>query len=99
MNSTRLRFHYGYVIVACCCLMMDINVGISFSCAGIFYRPVSESLGIPVGEFGIYMSIMYITSTIFLHFAGRLLERYSSRWLFAANAAAMGLIYLSFASM
>ena len=95
MNSTRLRFHYGYVIVACCCLMMGINVGISFSCAGIFYRPVSESLGIPVGEFGIYMSIMYITSTIFLPFAGRLLERYSSRWLFAANAAAMGLIYIS----
>lgn len=78
MNSTRLRFHYGYVIVACCCLMMGVNVGISFSCAGIFYRPVSESLGIPVGEFGIYMSIMYITSTIFLPFAGRLLERYSS---------------------
>lgn len=95
MNSTRLRFHYGYVIVACCCLMMGVNVGISFSCAGIFYRPVSESLGIPVGEFGIYMSIMYITSTIFLPFAGRLLERYSSRWLFAANAAAMGLIYVS----
>lgn len=95
MNSTRLRFHYGYVIVACCCLMMGVNVGISFSCAGIFYRPVSESLGIPVGEFGIYMSIMYITSTIFLPFTGRLLERYSSRWLFAANAAAMGLIYIS----
>lgn len=95
MNSTRLRFHYGYVIVACCCLMMGVNVGISFSCAGIFYRPVSESLGIPVGEFGIYMSIMYITSTISLPFAGRLLERYSSRWLFTANAAAMGLIYVS----
>lgn len=95
MNSTRLRFHYGYVIVACCCLMMGINVGISFSCAGIFYRPVSESLGIPVGEFGIYMSIMYITSTISLPLAGRLLERYKSRWLFTANAAAMGLIYVS----
>ncbi len=89
------KMHYGYIIVACCCLMMGVNVGLSFSCAGIFYRPVSESLGVAVGEFGIYMSVMYITSTLMLPMAGRLLERYSARWLFTANAALMGLIFIS----
>ena len=89
------KFHYGYIIVACCCLMMGVNVGLSFSCAGIFYRPVSESLGVAVGEFGIYMSVMYVTSTLMLPLAGRLLERYSARWLFTGSAAAMGLVFIS----
>lgn len=91
------RFHYGFIIVACCCLMMGINVGLTFSCAGIFYRPVSESLGVAVGEFGIYMSMMYVTSSLMLSVAGRLLERYSARWLFSANSALMGLTFLSMA--
>ncbi len=91
------RLHYGFIIVACCCLMMGINVGLTFSCAGIFYRPVSESLGVAVGEFGIYMSVMYVTSSLMLSIAGRLLERYSARWLFSANSALMGLTFLSMA--
>lgn len=86
--------HYGFVIVACCCLMMGVNVGLTFSCAGIFYRPVSESLGVTVGEFGIYMSIMYVTSTLMLPAAGRMLERLSARWLFTASSALMGLTFL-----
>lgn len=89
------KMYYGFVIVACCCLMMGVNVGLSFSCAGIFYRPVSESLGVPVGEFGIYMSVMYVTSTLMLPAAGRMLERFSSRMLFSVSAALMGLTFIS----
>lgn len=86
-----LPFHYGYVIVACCCLMMGVNVGLTFSCAGIFYQPVSQSLGVPVGQFGIYMSILYITSTIMLTYAGRILEKFDARWIFTGASALMGL--------
>lgn len=89
------RVHYAYVIVACCCLMMGINVGLSFSCAGIFYQPVSESLGVPVGEFGIYMSIMYVTSSLMLPLAGKMLERFSARTLFAVSSAVMGLDFIA----
>lgn len=87
--------HYGFVIVACCCLMMGINVGLTFSCAGIFYRPVSESLGVPVGEFGIYMSVMYVTSTLMLSVAGGMLEKWSARWLFTGSALLMGLTFVA----
>lgn len=87
-------FHYGFIIVACCCLMMGVNIGLSFSCAGIFYKPVSESLGVSVGEFGIYMSIMYIASTLMLPMAGKMIERWSARWLLTGSCALMGLVYL-----
>ena len=91
VGAAESRMHYGFVIVACCCLMMGVCVGLTFSCAGIFYKPVSESLGVPVGEFGIYMSVMYITSTLMLSVAGNMIEKYSARKLFAGNAAVMGL--------
>ncbi|MDE6098526.1 MAG: MFS transporter [Muribaculaceae bacterium] len=89
------RLHYGFIIVGCCCLMMGINVGLTFSCAGIFYQPVSAALGVPVGEFGIYMSVMYVTSTLMLSVAGGMLERWSARWLFTLNSALMGCTFVA----
>ncbi len=103
MNSQRLsdtgekrigRFHYGFIIVACCCLMMGVNIGITFSCAGIFYKPVSSSLGVSVGEFGLYMSIMYIASTLVLPIGGKLIDHYSARWLLTGSSAVMGLTFI-----
>ncbi len=87
--------HYAYVILICCCLMMSVNVGLSFSCAGIYYSPVSQSLGVTVGEFGIYMSIMYVTSSLMLPLAGKMLERYSARMLFSVSSAVMGIDFLA----
>ena len=89
--------HYGFVIVICCCLMMGINIGLSFSCAGIFYRPVSTDLGVSVGAFGIYMSLMYVASTLMLPLAGKLMERGSARRLLAGSSALMGLTFLGMA--
>lgn len=75
------KIHYAFVIAACCCLMMGVNVGLTFSCAGIFYKPVTADLGITVGSFGLYMTFMYIASSLMLPVAGRLLDRYSARCL------------------
>ncbi len=91
------KMHYGFVIVACCCLMMGVNIGLSFSCAGIFYEPVSQAIGVSVGKFGIYMSIMYIASSLMLPLAGQMIERMSARLLFTGSCALMGLTYLAMA--
>ena len=45
-------------------MIMFVIVGLVMSCAGIFYRPVSEDLGVDVGEFGIYMSLNFLVSTL-----------------------------------
>lgn len=92
MKGTKL--HYGYVIVACCCLIMGVNVGLTFSCAGIFFQPVSEALGVPVGEFSIYISVMYVTSALMLPLAGKMMERGSARWCLAGASALMGAAFV-----
>lgn len=86
------RLHYGYVIVICCCLIMGFDVGISMSCAGIFYPPVSKALGVEVGTFSLYMSFSFLTSALMLSMAGKLLQKYSSRWLLTFNSGVLGLI-------
>lgn len=94
-GNARKKAHYGYVIVVCCCLIMGFDVGISMSCAGIFYPPVSEALGVARGTFSLYMSFSFLTSALMLSVAGRLLQRYSARWLLTLNSVALGVIIAS----
>lgn len=88
-NSSKI--HYGYVIVLCCFLIMFVIVGLIMSCAGIFYKPVSEELGVDIGKFGLYMSLNFLFSTLTLSFAGRLMERYSARIILSVSSAVAGL--------
>lgn len=95
--TTRKGMHYGFIIVVCCCLMMGINIGLAFSCAGIFYKPVSSAIGVSVGEFGLYMSFMYVASTLMLSIGGKMIEKYSARLLLSGSSALMGLTFIGMA--
>lgn len=90
-------FHYAYIIVACCCLIMGIDVGLMMSCAGIFYEPVCKDLGITVGKLSWYMSFSFLTSSLMLPLAGKLMERYSARLLLTLNSAILGVAMCSMA--
>ncbi len=90
-----IRFHYGYVIAFCCCLIMGVIIGLVMSCAGIFYGPVSTELGISVGSFGLYMTFVYAFSFLMLSVAGKLMDRYSARWLLTISAAVVGALYMT----
>lgn len=88
------KFHYGYVIVFCCCLIMGVIIGLVMSCAGIFYNPVSTELGVSVGSFGLYMTFVYALSFLMLSIAGKLLDKYSARWLLTGSAAVVRVLYV-----
>jgi sugar phosphate permease len=92
--ATQPKFHYGYIIVFCCCLIMGINIGLVMSCAGIFYKPVSSALGISLGDFGLYMTFIYVFSFLMLSIAGKLMDKYSARWLLTGSSGIVGLLYL-----
>ena len=93
MKQTNI--HYGYVIVFCCCLIMGIDVGLPMSCAGIFYQPVSEELGVTVGKFGLYMSFNFLASTLMLSIAGKMMERFSARLLLSLSSIVLGLTFVA----
>ncbi len=92
--STLKRIHYGYVIVFCCCLIMAVNVSLMMGCAGIFYEPVSKSLGVTVGTFGLYLSVVHLSSALMLSVAGKLMERYRARLLLTVSVTAVDLTFI-----
>ena len=96
MTKTKLNnFHYGYIIVFCCCLIMGINIGFVMSCAGIFYQPVSDELGVSVGKFGLYMSFNYLASILMLSVAGKLMAKFSARMLLTVSSGVLGFCFIS----
>lgn len=90
-NKGMKKLHYGYIIIFCCCLMMGIDVGLSVSCAGIFYQPVSQSLGISFDSFGIYMSIMFVCSSLLLSTAGEIMTKVGARKTLTISSVILGL--------
>jgi MFS family permease len=97
-TTKKKKFHYGYLIVLSCFIGCFAPVALVFSCAGIFYRPVSASLGVGMGTLTIYMTAMGITSLIFMPFAGKLLQKLDVRIVLSAAAILVGgsLIAMSF---
>lgn len=87
--------HYGYVIVFCCCLIMAVNAGLAMTCAGVFYKPVSEDIGASVGEFGLYMSFNFLASSLMLSVAGRMLVRYGARLMLSLCSGVMGACFIA----
>ena len=89
-----LKFHYGYIIVFCCFLIMGVNIGLVMSCAGIFYGPVTSELGVSVGDFGLYVTFIFVFSALMLSIAGKLIDKFSARWLLTISSAIVGVVYL-----
>lgn len=73
---------------------MGVNIGLVMSCAGIFYKSVSASLSVSVGSFGLYMTFVYATSFLMLSVAGKMIDKYSARWILTASSGILGLVYL-----
>lgn len=88
--STGKKSLFPYLVVAtgiACCIGPS---ALAFSCAGIFYTPVSEALGVGRGVFTIYMTILCLAMTITLPFAGKLLEKKDVRVLLSAAVVLVG---------
>lgn len=72
-----------------CCLMMATCTGIWFNTAGIFYNTVSADLGVGLGNLSLYITISYVSTTLFLPFAGRILEKVDAKIIYAVSSLLM----------
>lgn len=81
---------FPYLVVATGCALCLGPITLTFSCAGIFYTPVSEALGVGKGTFALYMTCFYIAQTIALPFMGRLMDRGDLRIVLSVAVVLMG---------
>ena len=70
----------------------------ALSCAGIYFTPVSESLGVGRGAFALYLTIMLVVTALVLPVLGKLTETKDLRLVLSAGVACIGvpLIAMSF---
>ncbi|BAK43461.1 MFS transporter [Eggerthella sp. YY7918] len=99
MSSTQgKKSFFPYLVVATGIVGCFAPCALALSCAGIFFTPVSEALGVGKGVYALYLTIMLIATTIALPFEGRLMESKDLRVVLSAAVVLIGvpLICMSF---
>lgn len=90
------KIHYAWWIMVASAAIYAASVGIIVSCAGLLYRAVAEDFNVGVSEISLYTSLMYLTVTILLPFAGKVLNKFDIRYILTIagiiNALAFGLM-------
>lgn len=97
-TSQGKKSFFPYLVVATGIVGCFAPCALALSCAGIFFTPVSEALGVGRGVFALYLTIMLLATTIALPFEGKLMETKDLRVVLSAAVVLIGvpLICMSF---
>lgn len=66
-----------WIVLAVCCGLAASSIGISINSSGVFYTPVSESLGIMRGTFSMHMTIFSFVTALTALFVPKLMKKFS----------------------
>ena len=95
MENTKKKLHYGYVIIIALCLITVSAVTMVCTATGIFYTPLAEEFHISTGAAAIYVSCMFLTSTITLLFAGQIFDRVNAKIIMVVGCTLTGICTLA----
>ena len=80
-TTAKKPFYYGWVVVLGCSIVIGASTGLITNCAGIFIKPVTESLNVSRGAFTLYNTMSSIASICTIMLWGELFRRYPARKL------------------
>ena len=86
----------GWFVVAACFLCMLVSAGIGWFAFPVFIPPLKEEFGWTDLELGLAVGIWAGVGALFSPVAGRLVDRFGSRWIMLVGAAGGGLVTLAF---
>lgn len=75
------KIHYAWIILIGIILIRGFAGGGLNTAAGLFLNPVSESLGIGIGQLSIYLSISSMVMMVWLPFVGKLTRKVDIKML------------------
>ncbi len=93
--TAKFPFHYGYIVAACCTLVVMFSTGIVINCSGIFFVAISDELGVPISKIAMYLSFNLLASSIMLAFAGGLMEKFGARLTMTLSSVILGATLIS----
>lgn len=86
MNQNKKKIHFAWWILIGVSIMVGLTRGGLNSSGGLFLTPVTQDLGIRMGDLNIYFSIASIVTMIFLPIAGKMMAKYNLRGLLMVAA-------------
>ena len=69
------KIFYGWVNVIACSLVLAIGMGVLSNAAGVFIKPVCDSLGFARGDFSLHRTILTLVGVFCLPFFTRLIPK------------------------
>ncbi|UDN59030.1 MFS transporter [Clostridioides sp. ES-S-0010-02] len=93
------KFHYAWIILVAVSLIRGIAGPALNGSSGLFLSPVSQELGIGIGQLSIYLSISSITMLFWLPIAGNILNKYSAKTIAIIGILLQGIPFVSLGFM
>jgi len=89
----------GWLVVAACFLCMLISGGVGWFTFPVFMPPIEEEFGWTDLELGLAVALWAAVGAAFSPVAGRIVDRFGSRWIMLGGVAGGGLATLALAEI
>ena len=90
MTLKKKHFHYAWLILITCCMMQGSGLGLISNCAGVFYSPASQDLGVELGQFSFYRTLSTMSHALVIPFVAKAFRKYDVRILVSVATVVMG---------
>lgn len=87
------KFHYCWVILVGCCIMMSIGFGMCLNSVGVYLPFVADSLGVTRGQVSYYMTIQGFGMIIGMYLAGRMIPKMNIKVLLSIATVIMAVCF------
>lgn len=74
-----------WIVLVVCCGLAASSIGISINSSGVFYTPVSESLGIMRGTFSMHMTIFSLVTALCSLFVPKIMKKIQFKLLLSTS--------------
>ena len=91
--NTNSKFHYCWVILVGCCIMMSIGFGMGLNSVGVYLPFVADSLGVTRGQVSYYMTIQGFGMIIGMYLAGRMIPKMNIKVLLGIATIIMAVCF------
>lgn len=99
MKPKQNKRFYGWIIAACCFVMIGTMYTIIGNLVNLFIKPLSEGLNVSRGEVGVYVMIAALVSVAGCAVTSKLIKKYSLRWVTTIGVLCGGIGYIAMGFM
>ena len=93
------KFNYAWIILLAVSLIRGIAGPAINASSGLFLKPVSDSIGVGIGQLSIYLSISSIATIVWLPIAGNIFNKYSVKTVAILGVALQAFSFMALGFM